>query len=229
MFPEPETRDYIPPEYRGLARQFIELVGRDGEVFVKETNGVVRQIHARWERAPGRRLRDGMFARLSDVWRDRAGGPFRLVFDADIEPRGRHGGITEVRLSRGLRGCEAWGNITEPSIGMVLTTLTIPARADHMPELNERPVAMIGFHAVGRWFQRSNTRSHTALTADMRSVWQWFLDFADANGKGVMSNGEVVIPTASGGRWLGALGMTRFQDSETCAIDIRTYLDAGAL
>jgi hypothetical protein len=153
-------RTPISAEARGLARDFCRRVGQEARRLNEQSIGA--PLRRRMARYPDRRPRDDMLRDLERQWRDAQPQQFRLHFHCAWQ--GKNVFMTEraVTVLDGFR-LQHWE--TDDYGVEVMDTWFKVDRARTGAGVRSR--MWIGSHALGRWFQRSGTRSDARLLHDI--------------------------------------------------------------
>jgi hypothetical protein len=201
----------VPIEYVGLARAFLREIWAEEPALTAALTQFGKAVAGN---RPGFRQR-----KVTDVLRDyRKVAPERsLIWRADTVKQGRLD-ICEVRLTpcHDIRSSAWEEDGSEASMQVAVFLLSNVGLA-----VNMRALAVLGRHAVARWFQRTGLRDYALLRRDLAplgALTQVRLD-------------EAEVPCERG-RWLGRAARLHLDGEAENAVDlifhVRTFMDRDA-
>jgi hypothetical protein len=198
-------RTLVPAEFRGLARQFRTAVQVEDKAFDRALAVICKPLRLRLRSHP--KLRHETIAGAVRLYRLTVPADFRLS-EPTIEPDRETFAISERRVTASWLHDTKWeyaDGYDEPGIGLCTFTLALDRG-----RLRERwaPIAVVSFHALARYFERSGKRDHADLLADLRLLL-------------VAQDGDEV-PTERGS-WIGAVITMKDKHGTARARSIRTY------
>jgi hypothetical protein len=195
------SRQYVPIEFRGLAREFRRQVEISDMAHIKAVKNIASQLQDRLTRKA--RLRDDM---VTDIARavQAINHPFRLRIHIDRPKRG-HLRITEFVIGSSMDREADWDE-WEKTTAILRVTLTTEGGLD----IKTDPIATISGHAIARYYERTRTRDQTKLLSDLAVV----IDAKEAD--------HVATPS---GVWLGPITHAHEGERRLLIRTVRTYLD----
>lgn len=183
---------------------------------VRVVDDITRSLRARLERDKPT-FRDAQLIDIARQWKTAIPTFGRITLDVE---RGK--GTLRIREQRVCSGrfrfCR-WGEDTkgEPDIGLTTVELLVcPRHAEVPPTV---PMASIGLHAVGRFFQRSFETTSDALSADLTEIVRRHKAILD----GPWTQGFAVETV--NGRWLGEIALTEVAGQSLPMLSVRTFVD----
>ncbi len=180
----------LSAEHRGMAREFRQRIANEDP----PTERAMDKIYVPLRRMMLRQsvARPGVLAEAARAWCDDIPTVGRLALE--VETRGKsHLVIRELRLSGATLTLSDWDDATEPGVAVLLVGLSINRR--HL-EVHHVLLAVVGIHAIGRFYQRSLDNSYEALTQALKRM------ASPADGVSV-ADGAGFSCSVPGGRWVG--------------------------
>lgn len=207
----------VPAEFRGLARQLYQRACVEDDAFTVAFNRISTPIINRLLRYPFRNLRDGTLATLAEQW-EALPGEFRIAMRSRLDRRGRSGDIVDLRVRPSGLATDTW---EELALNVESICLDAPMHRDmHLPQI----IATVGFHALGRRFQRCRDHAQGAIMADMLSLVR-----ANVNDEVKYPTGKEFRITTPHGAWLGITRpVTKTNGRSSVHFVVRTFLDKDA-
>jgi hypothetical protein len=187
----------VPAQWRGRARLLCQKVLAHAVEVERAAEVILQPIRPRpgFLPIPKRNRLEW----IANAWRAQPRGISRLRSVVSYEP-GRLQ-ICELRLTPvSVVGDETWQGREELGLGVALFEACCSPPEPYGDR--ETVVAIAGLHAIGRCFQRAPDRRDERVLADLAALAEGGLR---ALARGL---GEFEIPTASGGRWIGAVQET---------------------
>lgn len=208
--------DKIPAQFRGLARQLWREVTAEDQVFLPAFDHITAPVRQRVRKHPNRDLRDGTLNLLANQW---AALPddFRIVMRSRIDRRGRRGDIVDLRMRPSrliIEGDNAWDEL---ALDICSLCVDFPLRPDSRAP---QTLASIGFHALGRRFQRCPDHSRDALMTDFAK-----LVAANVNDETKFPTGERFDIQTPRGAWRGVTDAVRENGEVVVHFLVRTFVD----
>jgi hypothetical protein len=154
----------VPREFIGMARVFRQTVHVENEKMCSFLLNTMQPIIERLERKPS--LRPEHLSLIRQAW-DSMPQQFRL--SSEFTGNHKHFRFNEARVFAAQwekAGDELW-NSSEPGIMLQLNVLDW--RSGNL-ESFILPRALIGLHALGRWFERTGSSDTDSLLQDLRPL-----------------------------------------------------------
>lgn len=213
----------IPPEFAGLARQFIREVAADDKRAALAILALHRPVQARLVRKPRSYLRDGTLAALAGAW-EAVPRRFRIGMQSKIDRRGRIGSISEAFVAACEIQAEDWAT-SEHALMIEGSKFEVTPKTVSFTPID---FASIGWHALGRRYERGRERSADAVMADLK-----VLASAAIHNEKRYPDGVGFRLRVTHGYWLGVLGDVMIAENKTkppvdggTQFVVRTYIDA---
>jgi hypothetical protein len=207
------ARTPVSAEARGLARDFCRRVGREAALINEQAIGA--PLRRRIARYPDRRPRDTLLVDLERSWRNTEPQQFRLAFYCNRQGRDvfmAERAVTTLRAFRlehwdsndyGVEVIESWFEVRRGRAQAALRTCMV-----------------IGSHALGRWYERSGSKSDAHLLAHI------------AIGAGVDASDRVAFPNLDDVRvsvnasasWRGAIMVTPEDEDDALVFYAKTFI-----
>ncbi|HME22074.1 MAG TPA: hypothetical protein VKI44_12185 [Acetobacteraceae bacterium] len=154
------TRDRIPNEHVRQTREFCERIRAAEVVVIAAIRQIVQPLRLRMASQPSPRRE--MLADARRRWLNEVPASGRLSIDTELARNALH--IRETRITTGSYRRDDWdGRNAEEGLILQKHELLVGKRVFTMDTV---PMALIGNHALGRWFQRSRDPSESALLND---------------------------------------------------------------
>lgn len=203
----------ISAEARGLARDFCRRVGQEARRLNEQS--IAAPLRRRMARYPDRRPRDGMLRDLERQWRNVQPQQFRLHFHCTW--RGKNVFMTEraVTVLSAFR-LQHW-ETDDYGVEVVDTWFKVDRDGT---DAGVRSRMWIGSHALGRWFQRSGTRSDARLLRDVDVGAA--IDLADRDTFPDLD--DVRIPVDVAASWRGAMMVAPEADDDELVFYAKTFI-----
>ena len=212
----------VPPEFAGLARQLIRDVWQDDKQAALAVLALHRPVQARLRRRPTSFLRDGTLTALAGAW-EAVPRRFRIAMKSQIDRRGRIGTIAEAFFS----GCDIvaddWAT-PERAVMVEMSRFEVTPKCVRFTPID---YASVGFHALGRRYERGRDRSPDAVLADLKVL----ASAAIGNDKRYRDGAGFRLRVAHG-YWLGVLGDVMIAEGRDAPLEdggtqfvVRTYID----
>jgi hypothetical protein len=200
-------RPKVPAEFRGAARLFRNEVKRVDEVMDPALAAIAKPLVARLRRHP--RLRRELVAAAVHQYRRTIPAAFRFG-EIEVTPDRDKFAIRETRLTATWINAVSWHpDAVEAGIAIASCKLTMRPKVGLVHIW--KPRAIISLHAIARWFERSGSRDHERLLADL-AVLTALGDDCD----------HVATP---GGFWRGEMETMEGKDKlTTTARNVRTFV-----
>jgi len=216
------VKQMVPRQFVGQARLLLQRMQAEEDAHMEAVKPSLGDLFNRLIRHPERRLREGQFRALATAWKA-APQRYRLQFCASVEPRGRWGTVTEVRVGSTKVHKLAWepGNF-EHGACLHSLDLALPSKRLTAPTLRYTPVCHVGLHALARRYERGGDAPDAVLVAEMRLMAQGFLGAC----KEADARDTLQIDT-KGGRWSGDFANMEYPDTDDVDLVffVRTFLD----
>jgi hypothetical protein len=202
----------ISAEARGLARDFCRRVSREARSINEQTIGA--PLRRRIARHPDRRPRDGLVRDLERRWREAEPQQFRLEFSSSW--RGRDVFMMEraVTMVDAFR-LPHW-DANDYGVAIMDTWFEV-SRGHAKAGVHTR--MWIGSHALGRWYQRSSTRSDEQLLHDIG--FGAAIDTNDRTTFPDLDDVRVRVNAAEG--WRGALMLAPEDEGDDLVFYAKTF------
>jgi hypothetical protein len=207
------SRTPVAAEARGLARDFCRRVGREAGLINEQEIGA--SLRRRIARHPDRRPRDALLVDLERRWRNSEPKQFRLSFRCEWQGRDVVMQERAVTTLRAFRLAHWDGN----DYGVeVIDNCFAVQRGRAQAGLRSRMV--IGSHALGRWYERSGSRSDTRLLQDIGIGAS--ADVADRTRYPDLD--DVRIPVNATAAWRGAIMLTPEDEGDALIFYAKTFV-----
>jgi hypothetical protein len=212
----------VPPEFRGLARVFLQEVAAVDADAIAAIAAVNAMLRRRLTKNP--HLRREQVREIRQAWERTV--PTAFLFERQFSGDHRRLLIAELRISATGWHDDKWEHST-PEQGLSLCALSIDTRMARL--FQTTPRASVSMHALGRWFQRTGSRDHDQLVRDLRAL----ATFAAADAPPLADEDaktEVTIACPTG-KWVGKNVMARHARSDRLLpmFACRTYKAAESM
>jgi hypothetical protein len=212
----------VSREHLGQARLLLNRMRAEEHATDQVVKAAIAPVFDRLIKHPERRLRDGTFRAAVAGWQA-APNAFRLQFHSKVEPRGRWGHASEVRLgtTRVKRNIWAEGD-WEMGTTIGYLEFTCPAKPLLLPRLHYRPVCNISIHALARRYERGGPVTDADLVAEMRGLGESFFGACDE-----AEIDDTLRVTVTAGVWSGDFSLLEDPDDEAAdrlVLFVRTFL-----
>jgi hypothetical protein len=200
-------KNHVSAEARGLSRLFRQQVDVADAAHMASIRRLSRPLFERLARKPG--LRPSMAIDVARAWQALQ-NPYRFDFAAEAPQRG-HLVIADCFLGAAFDKESHWDDY-EDSIGIKLVTLDT---AKPRFTVDTEMLATISLHAVARWHERSGSRDHTRLIADLRAI--------------IIATHPHRV-TLDGGEWRGSIiNATDGHDRKIVIRNVRTFISGDQI
>jgi hypothetical protein len=201
-------RRKVPAEFRGAARVFRDEVKRIDKEMDRALATIAKPLVVRLRRHP--RLRHELIAVAVHQYRRTVPVEFRFG-EVEVTPDRDAFEIAEIRATATWINSVEWdSDAIEAGIAVARCTLTMRPTVGLVHIW--MPRAVVSMHAIARWFERSGSRDHDRILADLAVL-------ADSAGDG----DHVATP---GGFWRGEMEVMEGTDKVTArARNVRTWVN----
>jgi hypothetical protein len=198
----------VAAEYRGLARLFRDEIKAVDVRMDKALAVVAKPLVARLRRH--HRLRHELIAVAVKTYRMTIPAEFRFG-EIEVRPDRDAFEIAELRATATWINSRDWdSDATEAGVAIARCSMAMRPKVGLVHVW--MPVAIVSLHAVARWFERSGSRDHGCLLADLAAL--------TAPGD---DDDRVATP---GGFWRGEMEVMEGTDKVTArARNVRTWVD----
>jgi hypothetical protein len=173
------TRNRVPAQYLGAARQYRRDVRAEDHAFDAALAALIKPLSYRLQRHP--RLRWGHVLDTERRYRATIPQKFRIG-DLTVHRDRAAFNVTERRVAVSwIANPKVWGEDYH-ELGVSLCTFTLSVRDGKLRQ-EWMPHASLSLHSLARWFERSRYASPEALLADIAVL-------IDAD----MSSGQIPTP-----------------------------------
>lgn len=207
------ARTPVGAEARGLARDFCRRVAREAAMINEQ--GIGAPLRRRIARYPDRRPRDALLVDLERGWRNTEPKRFRLAFRCDRQGRDvfmQERAVTTVRAFR----LAHWDS---NDYGVEVMDTWFEVRRGRA-EAGLRSCMVIGSHALGRWYERSSTKSDEHLLKHIGIGAA--IDASDRTAFPDLDDVRVGVSATSG--WRGAIMLTPEDEGDEMVFYAKTFV-----
>jgi hypothetical protein len=200
-----QARQIVPAEFAGLTRLFRGEVLATDALFDKAIATIAKPLHSRLRSHP--KLRHEAIAGASRLYRLIV--PMAFRFGAvEIMPDRAAFAICETRVTVSWINNTVWNDAdyVEPGVALARFSLTL---MDGKLREQWLPIAIVSFHAMSRWFERTGKRDHAVLLGDLATL----LDADDADDEVETDHGL----------WIGSRVVMKSKSGKAIARSVRTF------
>jgi hypothetical protein len=195
----------VPAEFVGLARLYRNSVESEDKLFDRAVATITAPLRARLRRHP--LLRGEQVAQAERLYARTVPSVFRFGVPL-IAPDRAAFSIIEHRLTATLLHDDHWQDAENYNeAGVAVCRFSLALKDGRLRERWE-PVAVVSFHALGRYYERSGRRDHAALLTALSVL----LDAGDGD----------EVP-AGDGLWIGSRVLMKGPGRKVTARSVRTY------
>jgi hypothetical protein len=207
------ARTPVSAEARGLARDFCRRVGREAALINEQAIGA--PLRRRILRHPDRRPRDALLVDLERSWRKTEPQQFRLAFCCDWQGRDVSLNERAVTTLRAFR-LDHWDS---NDYGVEVIDTWFEVRRGRA-QAGLRSCMVIGSHALGRWFERSGSKSHAHLLKHIAIGAA--VDASDRVAFPDLDDVRVAVNATTG--WRGAIMLAPEDEDDALVFYARTFV-----